>query len=256
MNIKGISSIVALAATFGLVACGDSSTSSSAEEPEVSSSSVEPAEDPNQPTSSADATDPASSAAEADTPASSATQAEENPSENNKDEGNKGDNPIGDFDPSTLDSLFNNIDTTGWGDFANQFENMPECTAANEGETTSTTMMGMEITYVCKDGQWGIDNSCTEGATQEMMGFSMVCKDGEWQQGDNSCTEEGATKEVDTGLGMSFTYVCKDGEWTMDLSGWGFGGDGDNSGFNWGEGSWGGFRGGDAEITPVVDPAE
>lgn len=175
-----------------------------------------------------------------------------NKDEGSKDEPNKNENvdkPVQTPDSSmvNLDSLFNNIDTTGFGTIMDQFQNMPECTEANEGEKTTMTMMGMDVEYICKNGEWGIDNSCADGDSKEVMGVALVCKDGEWQQGDNSCSEEGATKEVDSGFGMKFTYVCKNGEWAMDMGDFGGWGAGDSSSTGWGNGSWGGF--GDSSAT-------
>jgi hypothetical protein len=68
-----------------------------------------------------------------------------------------------------------------------------------------------------------------------MMGMTvkLVCKNGQWDS-DNSCTEEGATQEMDF-MGMKMTMVCKNGEWTMDLGNIDLGNFGGQGGFGGGE---------------------
>ncbi|MBP5246347.1 MAG: hypothetical protein J6Z31_00585 [Fibrobacter sp.] len=63
----------------------------------------------------------------------------------------------------------------------------PECTAETEGETWETVVYGMEITQVCKDGEWQNESVkvCEDGETRDVSigNFSarQVCVNGMWE---------------------------------------------------------------------------
>lgn len=62
---------------------------------------------------------------------------------------------------------------------------------------------------------WGaLTETCTDGATTELMGVTMVCQDGEWVSDIPECTaaNEGATAEI-AGVAM----ICSDGDWEPDM---------------------------------------
>lgn len=84
--------------------------------------------------------------------------------------------------------------------------------------------MGMEMPYVCKNGEWTYDMSA--------------------QAEKNKCDKEGDTK-TESMMGMEMKYVCKDGQWSMDMSNMDFGDFGGQGGMNWGG------AGGDSDLPNV-----
>ena len=105
-------------------------------------------------------------------------------------------------------------------------------TCDKAGATKEGNVGGMNVTLVCEEGYWTVDEeameemfSCTaeeEGSKKQMevggTTVDMICEDGEWTA-DYSCTaeEEGQTKTMEV-MGLSMDLVCHDGEWVSDNS--------------------------------------
>lgn len=231
MNFKKLTSIIAISAVFGLVACDDttSAKTDSDEDVPASSSSVEPA-------SSADVEESSSSE-------EAATDATQSSSSNDIDDvvvTKPSSSSVAEDKPNSSSSNTPSIiDTTGLSDVLEEFSKLPDCTKANEGAKNSIKIQGEDITVICTDGEWEPDMSCSEGETKELMGMEVICKDGEWapapcKDGDTKQTEimgmkmdlvcvdsewvDAPCKDGDTKDMMGMTMICKDGEWEMDMS--------------------------------------
>lgn len=144
---------------------------------------------------------------------------------------NQGNEPADDGEPDAEDS--SSVDNQG-GNVLPGLEGLDlgdvgtDC--SEEGAKKDGNVMGMNVTLVCTEGAWTVDEdameemmSCSaeeEGTKKQMdvagVTMDMVCEDGEWVA-DQSCSEEGATKTMEV-MGLSVDMVCHDGEWVSDDS--------------------------------------
>ena len=196
MTIKKIGATLIIAASFGLVACDDS-TSASSDEPTVESSDSKTASSSNE---SKDATSSSSEAKDDDS--SSSVQKE------------------------TSSSSAIVVDEDAKKFFEAFGIELPEC--EKNGDTYEEEVAGANIQFVCSDGEWLLTSSMSEiiadvnagelevvlqetgMSIYDIISFKEATSDGD-EEKDIPCEEEGATKT------FSFlTMTCTNGVWTID----------------------------------------